>query len=364
MKASSVLVLDGGSGFQPIAPVRRAPLGPFPQPPGYKFVLPFRPPGRDLLFYRGQFCGIRIPGAPIVPGCNASNPDLVMTCLLDHYPAEIQDHFLLTYAQDGFSHLQRSFGHAMPNDGWTGTSLDDFVALSAKAQSQYGLFVDQWIIGGGGLYNCNQDLSYWRPIIDRLCDAFIANGVVDTACVGWQLDQLFGAVPGNITIEVIAYIAKKLPQTVPLYTHWMNEALAWWKTGGEVWTDEFTGSTNVMDRFTWWWVMQPYLTGGHHQGNTTMARKDPKQYQDRLCDTLDYFGGDTGKGTMGQSHRNGVTPFKLDVFECTGQDQFDGSCSEDEGDMVSFLLMCTQSHTGATMSGYGNGCRLQDGSPL
>jgi hypothetical protein len=34
-----------------------------------------------------------------------------------------------------------------------------------------------------------------------------------------------------------------------------------------------------MDRFTWWYAMQPYLTGGHHQGNTRMAINE---YQDRL----------------------------------------------------------------------------------
>lgn len=362
MNAASLLVTDGGPGFQPITPVRRAPLGPFPQPPGYKFVLPFRPPGRDLLFYRGQFCGIRIPGAPIVPGCNASNPDLVMTCLLDHYPAEIQDRFLLKYAQNGYTHLQRSIGHALAYGDWPGVSLDSFIALSRRAQQAYGLWCDQWFLGGDALLVRDQTAAYWAPILDPMIDQMLAAGVVDTACVGWQLDQW--NAPGNPLIGIISWIARKLPRSIPLYTHWADEALAWWKTGGEVWTDEFTGSTNVMDRFTWWWVMQPYLTGGHHQGNTTMARRDTRQYQDRLCDTLDYFGGDTGKGNMGQSHRNGVAPFRMTVFEDTAQDQFDGSCSEDEGDMIGFLLMCTQSHNGATMSGYGNGARLQDGWSL
>lgn len=323
------------------------------------------PPLTDITFYRGQFCGIRIPGAPVVPGCNANNPDLVMTCLLDHYPAEIQDEFLQVYAEAGYRMLQRSYGHAMANDGFPGVSLDQFIALSKRAQDKFGLWCDQWIIGGGALYNCNQDLSYWKPIIDTICDALIANKAVDLACVGWQLDQLFGAIPGNATIEVIVYIANKLPQGIQLFTHWMNEAMAWWKTGGEVWIDDFTGWTNVMDRFTWWWVMQPYLTGGHHQGNTQMAVTNPKLYQDMMLDTLDYFGGDTGKGTMGRSKRGGVDrPFSMVGFEETGQDQFNGTTSEEQGDMAGRILVSTMSHNGARMGGYGNGARMLDGTNL
>ena len=284
-----------------------------------------------------------------------------MTCLLDHYPAEIQDEFMLGYAQDGHTHLQRSYGHAMPNDGFSGVSLDQFIALSARARSKYGLFADQWIIGGGALYNCNQDLNYWRPIIDSLCDAFESNGVIDTACVGWQLDQLFGAIPGNATIEVIVYIATRLSNKIPLYTHWMNEALAWWKTGGEIWTDQY-GSINVMDRFTWWYAMRPYLTGGHHQGDTRAAQTQPREYASSLCDTLDYFNGRTDKGTMGRSIRSGEEKnFKLDLFECSGQDQFDGKTSEDEGDRIAYTLMCTHGFNNSHLDGYGNGCRMPDG---
>jgi hypothetical protein len=251
----------------------------------------------------------------------------------------------------------------MANDGWQGTSLEDFIALSKRAHEQYGLWCDQWIIGGGALYNCNQDLSFWRPLIDGLCDALIANDAVHTACVGWQLDQLFGAVPGNTTIAVIAYIAEKLPKTIPLYTHWMNEALAWWKTGGEVWTDKYQ-SFKVENRFDWWRAMQPYLTGGHHQGDTQLALNDPKMYQDKILDTLEPFFGENGKGQMGTSQRNGNEPFRLTVFECSAQDQFDGKTSEIVGDRVGYTIMCTSGRRGAHLSGYGNGARMPDGTAL
>ena len=162
---------------------------------------------------------------------------------------------------------------------------------------------------------------------------------------------------------------------MPLFTHWVNEALAWWrKVGerpdgsdiGEVWSDQYQ-TIEVHDRFTWWLAMQPYLTGGHHQGSTRMPMKE---YQDRICDTLDYFGGDTAKGAMGQSHRTGTpAPFQLTGWEVSGQDQFDDvpsnphRISEREGDSRGYLVTCTTTKW-AHLSGYGNGARRPDGTAL
>lgn len=353
----NLLLLDDGPSVHPPPLVPRAPLGPFPQPEIYDHVLPFTPPvGRDLWFYRGQFCGIRIPGAPVVPGSNPANPDLVMACLLDNYPREWQEAFLLKYAQDGYTHLQRSIGHSV----YYGGSPASHVALSRLAQS-YGLFCDEWFLGAEAFGDHDQDASYWQPIMDPIIDRLVGEGVVDTACVAWQMDQMQSGAPGNPTISIIAYVAGKLPQSVPLYTHWMNDALAWWRTGGQWWTDQY-GDRFVHDRFSWWIAMQPYLTGGHHQGNTTLARQNPYVYQGKLRDTLNPF----NDGRMGRSQRNGRdVPFALTVFECTAQDQFDGSCSEDEGDLVGYILTCTKQDGGpGHMSGFGNGARLPSGKAL
>jgi len=322
-------------------------------------VLPFTPPGRDVLFYRGQFCGLRVPGAPPVPG-GPDDPALMMACLLDRYPPECQDRFLQTYAGYGYTHLQRSIGHALanPDGSWAGVSLAQFIALNQRAQ-RIGLFADVWFLGGEALMTRDQDATYWQPILQPVIDALLAAQAIDSACVGWQLDQY--NQPGNALIGIIAYVADALPPTIPVFTHWVNEALAWWKTGGEVWTDRY-GAINVHDRFSWWLAMRPYLTGGHHQGNTTMARTDPGLYQAKMRDTLNPF----SDGRMGWSRRSGVeVPFRLTVFECTAQDQFNGACPEDEGDLVGYLLTCTKGDgNGGVMAGYGNGARMPDGSPL
>jgi hypothetical protein len=64
-------------------------------------------------------------------------------------------------------------------------------------------------------------------------------GVIDLSCVGWQLDQY--NVPGNPLIAIIKYVAEALPRSVPLYTHWANEALAWWLTNIDPATGENLG---------------------------------------------------------------------------------------------------------------------------
>ncbi len=70
---------------------------------------------------------------------------------------------------------------------------------------------------------------------------------------------------------------------------------------------------------------------------------------------------------MGQSTRTGVPQdFRMNDFELTGQPQFDGDCSEDEGDQVGFIMTCTKGDhdNGGVMSGYGNGARRPDGTAL
>lgn len=355
MAAAAITAMLGGGGPTPPPVILRPPLGPYPQPVNYPTELNFTPPSfPDLYFYRGDFCGLHLPGAPWVPGANDQNPECVMACLLDNYPQEWQERYLETYAGYGYTHLQRSIGHSL----FYGGTVQSHIQLSRKAQS-IGLYADEWFLGGEALKTPNADASYWAPILQPIIDQMLGEGAIDHACVGWQLDQLNWDAPGNPLISIIAYVAKALPSNIPLYTHWMNEALAWWKTGGEVWVDQWNpDGFNVHDRFTWWLAMRPYLTGGHHQGNTTMARTDPKLYQDKLKDTLDAF----HDGRMGFSRRSGVEiPFQLTGYEETAQDQFDDRCSEEEGDRVGSIILCTTSGTGAGMDGYGNGDRTPEG---
>jgi hypothetical protein len=54
--------------------------------------------------------------APAVPGSNGANPECIVACLLDNYPASVQEKFLQQYVDAGYTHLQRSLGHEQRQD--------------------------------------------------------------------------------------------------------------------------------------------------------------------------------------------------------------------------------------------------------
>lgn len=369
MNASQILLrTSAGRGeSNPFPPIKRSPFGLGPQPVNYDHVLPFTPPvGPDLYFYRGQFCGLRVKGAPVVPGSNANNPECVMACLLDSYPQWVQEEFFRLYCGYGYTHLQRSLGHALYY-----SDFNSFKALTKRAQG-YGLFSDVWLIANEFPgFQFDQGVDFWKPKLDPYLDTLIGEGLIDSCCPCWQMDHIMMSAPGNLTIGIIAYASGRVGKNVPVFTHWINDACAWWKTGGEVWTDPngLQPPMMVQDRFTWWLAMSPYLTGAHYQGNTTLARTDPQTYQGKLRDTLNPF----NDGRMGKSRRRGFEEnFRFIHYEETAQDQFGndgqtgGFCTEREGDQVGYILTCTKgdNSNGGVMSGYGNGGGRPDGTAL
>lgn len=334
--------------------VQRPPLPPFP-PGSYDRDLPpwaGGPP--DKLIYRGNFCGIRVPGAPGVKGgMNATIPggdtSLVMAAHLDRYPLDWQHAILERYASYGYTHLQQSIGHSEA----MGQSISQYVATAKLIQS-YGLWVDHWLLGGGRDEGSNQFLhrdwgwDNWEPVLTPWLDALLAEDAIDACCIGWQLDQFNTHSPrpwsrfGNPFQSIVDNVADRLvPKAIPIGTHWVNEA-------GVVFGDTY------MDRFTFWRMQRNRLSWFHHQGDVDLPIPE---YQAKLVDTLNPF----GDGRMGTSGLFGDRPFGLVVYECSAQAQFDGRCTEDEGDLRSTLLVCTKARSWAS---YGNGGRQFNGTKL
>ncbi len=384
--AVSRLLLLTGAASSALGPQRpahaRGALPPWP-PGSYQRTPPAWPLARDPFRTRANFCGLHYPDAPVVPGCNAARPETVMSCLLDNYPADFADRYLDDYASAGYTHLQRSLGHAL----YYGRTLDQYVALSARARGTFGLLCDHWLLNGGEnpagappffLKVQNQDGAYWDPVLRPLVQRLLDAGVIDSACVGWQLDQLQQSAPGNPTLSIIQLVAGLLPDRIPLYSHWVNHAGAWWYddghgTVGQDWTDAY-GTIFVNDRFTWWRACSPYLTGLYYQGDTHLARTNPTEFQGRMRDTLNPFNGTGGHWPMGrcQRHHDG-RPLAFVPYELTGQEQFNepqpdgtGGCGETEGDQVGLIMAsCTADGLpDAYVAGYGNGARRADGTAL
>lgn len=343
-----------------------APRAPLPPPPAgaYDRTLPFTPPTEpSVFFYRGNFCGVRVPGVAILegmsgytlPGWRANavgsgmNPPIMA---LDHFRYVAQgrwddlEQILRTHQAAGYTHLQCSMCHAQ----LFGLSVDQYVEYCGRVR-QWVPFLDQWgICEDQGVKDA--EWATWEPRLRPWLDAIHSNGLADLACVGWQLDS-FNA-PGDPIIGIIKGFANEFtPRGVPVGTHWVNEAGGWWQTGGS------PQYPNVVDRFTWWQAMRGFLSFFHHQGNVDM---DLGLYQAKLCDTLNPF----GDGRMGTSGLFGDRPYSLVVYECSAQAQFDvGSAhyqTEDQGDQRGFYLVCT--HAASHAGGYGNGGRYPDGRAL
>lgn len=306
---------------------------------------------------RGNY-GITIPDAPAVPGSNDQNPSHVMSILLPNYSRVIQDEFLAKYASM-YTHIQFSVFHALHY----GTSVEAYIALAKRAQS-FGLYVDHWFLAGEDVVpgGTNQPMEFWKGLLDPIIPKLVGAGAIDQACVGWQLDQY--NIPGNSLIRIIKYVAEALPASVPLYTHWVRDAMAWWADGGEVWSDQYQ-TLDVYNRFTWWQAMQPYLTGGHVQGDTNAARTRTLDWQNMVLDSLNPFQGNNDKGAVGQSLRSGSPkPFALIISEYNEQDAFNGIITEQQGDAVGFALMGVRAFNGAYANGYYNGGSWPSGDYL
>lgn len=367
-----------GAGVPPPSvwpPPPRAPLPP--DPPGqYDRVLPFTPPSQpDKLFYRGNFCGVRVPGIPLLPGMAGYTvppwnqnqapfcPPIMAQDLMFYWAKGLTDavsSYFQVYLRDGYTHLQVSVGHAVE----AGLSPDQLVAFCWAAKSAGIRFLDFWWLGGGPWgwdserpdihpENRDRDWAYWWGVIQPYWQAVLS--LMDCCCVGWQLDGYNTADPRQIDSTwqapiqniIDGFAALCVPLEIPIGTHWRNEAGAWPSPPNPYGLP--------VDRFGWWKRQHGELTWFHHQGDVNL---DIGTYQAKLVDTLNPF----GDGRMGTSGLFGDRPYSLIVYEDSAQAQFNLYMNEDEGDQRGYLLSCT--HAASHVGGYGNGARLPDGSVL
>jgi len=175
--------IGGGSAFAwPPAPRPTLPL-----PPGnYDKVLPFTPPaGPDKLFYRGNFCGVRVPGMRLLPGMagytvegwkdnkiGGKNPPF-MSIDVPRYTDDERQAILQAHADRGYTHFQLSIGHAIEQ----GLSIADYVSFANLVQS-FGFFADHWFLGGGDFNARDMGADYWRPLCQPWIDALLAEGAI------------------------------------------------------------------------------------------------------------------------------------------------------------------------------------------
>lgn len=292
----------------------------------YTQPLPYVPPPTPTLdFHRGNFCGLRVPGAPYVPGSNAQHPDLIMTWFLYLYPPEWQTTILQTYVAAGYTHID----FHLPDwrgkvDGIPACSITEAVAICALAKS-YGLFVTVNVLPG--------DEDTIDPSLPWL-DALTAAGVVNILCVAWQIDKYYQANLVDVTLPVVSYSQAHGLKTCQ---QWLNEACALWPYP----------QYDIYNRFDY----ARFMNG----------KIDYQYAQFDVNASVDAIQSQTAK--LLQAYQGLST--KLVLSEYDAQAEYDNPDQRLElyGDQKGRLLQAASGY-GLTCSGYLNGARREDGSVL
>lgn len=308
-------------------PVARGPLPPFP--PGHydETLTQAIPPAPNLRWWRGNAWAVTIPGLPFVPGGSSETPDQCLTWFLDRWSPDWQQTILDTYAQRGYTHFILSW----PDSRSVGQSIEQFAQTCQRVQA-IGCYACVFL-GSKDYDPHDQWWDGWNvaPVIDAL----IAAKAMDIAIVGWELD--LWNIPGDPLQSIVDGVTQRtVPAGIPTYVHFSTHVTWWGKDGS--------------DRFAWWNLQRGKLTGLLYQGDSAW---DVGLFQARMVDTLAQFAHtDSGFGH----------PFDDIAFETKASAQFDGPADENTGDLMDYLLLCTQA--GVSVQGFGNGARMPDGSVI
>lgn len=280
--------------------------------------------------YRGNMCGVRVPGLPPVDG-GAPDPSLVLSWFYARYDPASRARIRQAWRARGYLDVLVSW----PDDRAFGLSPAQHVAICQE-------------LAADGFRPCNMLSSkYYDPRDDGLGTlAHIVEGLaacVQADCcsryaVGFEMDLWNTFESLQVITEGCAKWARSVRR--PLYVHFSG--------GIADWRPNHPGST-----FAEYWNAQVGLLSGLlHQRDLNWPMEE---YRPRLQDILARFAGHFGVAPdSGFGH-----PFDLIELEITAQPQYLGQCSEAEGDALGTYALETPGMTGpaglCTVLGSGNG---------
>lgn len=327
-----------GSGSSPIIwpPPPRAPLPAFPsivaqQPPPpyagcwasaqYGVALPFTPPPVPTVsFFRGNFCGVRVPG---YAGGDGPDPSLMITWqLTNNAPDEAQKAIAYYTGVCGYTHLVLS----IPQVKNQGKTLDDLIRVAAYAKAA-GLFVCVVAVSDGDPFS----------VAVPWLDALRAQGLLDIVCFCWQTNFYYS--PSALIPELDAGAAYSHDHALLFVVQWANEADAWWD-------DETCTQYGICDRFAFQAYFTDKIDVHLHQCNTEAPIDEVQSGLAKILQSL--------------------TTQKLCMCENTAQAQYDTPYErlEKYGDLKGRLSLVASWHDKVMDGGYFNGGRREDGSVL
>jgi hypothetical protein len=289
------------------------------------FKQPFTPAPRA---WKGNMCGVRVPGAPAVAG-GAADPSLILSWFYDRYDAKWRGKIRDTWRARGITHVLTSWADARV----FGHSASQFAAFQAELISE-GFFPCPWLTSKAyDPPDVDQLLAIIQPLVPLLTN------VLPMACLGGELNLWLS--PDQLADFRDRCCPIWTPGGTRMYVHFSEGYSAWQPDGHP---------------FAYFWNASiGKLTGVLHQ---KILAQDPQAYyyaSGGLVDILIRFAGNAGcSPESGFGH-----PFDLVAMEITAQDQFNGTCTEAQGDALGDWAMACPAQGGPAgmvgVMGSGNG---------
>lgn len=289
------------------------------------FRKPFQPAPRR---WKGNMCGVRVAGLPPVDG-GAADPSLVLSWFYDRYSPADRTQIRTAWGIKGYTHVLLSW----PDSRAVGATPQSFLATCRELLAA-GFFPCVFLTSK--LYDPADTagiMANVQPVLDVLI------GVVPLFCVGWELSLWLSPTVVQQVTDLIA------PQVTPsgarLYVHFQEGYSSFQQPGGT---------------FADFWNLNiGKLTGVLHQ---KVLSQTPDQYRydsGGLTDVLVRFAGQFNcSPDSGFGH-----PFDLVALEITAQPQFNGQCTEAQGDELGTWAIGTPAIDGplgpVSVMGSGNG---------
>lgn len=277
-------------------------------------------------FWKGNMCGIRLPGAPAVAG-GAADAALILSWFYDRYPSDWRRRIQDAWRARGYTHVLLSW----PDARVAGATPESFAGICRE-------------LTVAGFYPCPMLCS--KDHDPRDVNGVIANieavlpslvGVVPLACIGWELSLWLS--PTDVQTLIDRYAPPFVAAGARVYVHFQQGYGSFQQPG-----------KTVAD---FWNPNVGKLTGLLHQKIVAQTREQYRTDSGGLVDMLQRFAGHFNVAAdSGFGH-----PFDLVALEITATQQFNGQMNEADGDRLGQWAIDTPPQNGpAGLVGVSGSC--------
>lgn len=277
------------------------------------FKQPFKTAPR---FWKANMCGVRVPGAKPVDG-GAADASLILSWFYDRYDSFDRNSITRAWEAKGYSHVLLSW----PDSRAAGKTPQQFKNTCQE-------LIDNSFFPCVMLSSKDHDPPDVPTIVDGLSHVLPALvGVVPMFCIGWELSLWLSPTQVQELIDILSPICLRQAGTL-VYVHFQEGYPSFQQPGGTV--------------ADFWNPNVGKLTGLLYQ---KILSQNDAQFLDSLNDCLQRFGGGFGM----------VKGFDFVALELTAAQQFNGTCSEAEGNRIGRLAINAPQVNGVGVNGSGNG---------